>query len=177
MRLREAGPADAGAVAALLTASWQDAYRGLLPERFLAAELPAVARASWAATLAAPPPGFVLLAEEAGALRGFAALWLRGAEAYLDSLHVAPAGRGGGLGRRLLGVAMARGLAAGARHGALRAIEGNDGAIRFYLRLGGRAEAPVPDVLHGHPVAMVRIVFDDLGALVAACAQPPAGRS
>ena len=172
MRLRTARPEDAPTLAGLLVASWQDAYRDLLPAALLA-DLPALALAEWRGLLAAPPPGFVLIAEAPGPVGfapvGFAAVWLRGEEAYLDSLHVAPSGRGGGVGRWLLGQAMRRAADAGARHAALRVIEGNAGAMRFYTRLGGRPGEPEAGRIHGHPVMLRPVRFDDLSALAAAC--------
>jgi GNAT superfamily N-acetyltransferase len=165
--LRDAAAADAPLVAGLLAASWQDAYRDLLPAALLA-DVSRRALAEWQTILAAPPPGFVLIADCPDPM-GFAAVWLRGEEAYLDSLHVAPAGRGGGVGRRLLGEAMRRASLAGARHAALRLIEGNEGAMRFYGRLGGRAVALEQADIHGHAVSLRRLRFDDVAALVAAC--------
>lgn len=166
MILRSAGPADAAAIAGLLAASWRDAYAGLLPADLLAGTQDRVLP-EWQRLLAAPP-GIILLAEDPSGLLGLAAVWLRGEEAYLDSLHVAPAGRGGGTGRRLLAEAMRQALAAGARHGALRVIEGNEGAIRFYARLGARPGALEEGEVAGHPVRLRRLHIDDLAALVLA---------
>ncbi|SFK74238.1 GNAT family N-acetyltransferase [Falsiroseomonas stagni] len=166
MIMRAAGPADAAAIAGLLAASWRDAYAALLPPALLAGKRDRLLP-EWQALLAAPP-GIIRVAEEAGVLHGMAALWLRGEDAYLDSLHVAPSGRGGGLGRRLLAEAMWEAVAAGARRASLRVIEGNDGAIRFYTRLGGRVGAPEAGEVAGHPVRLLRLHFDDLSALVLA---------
>lgn len=164
--LRRAGPADAAGIAGLLTLSWQDAYRGLLPASVLAG-MPDRALAEWRALLSAPPPGVILVAEDSSALLGVAAILLRGEEAYLDSLHIAPAGRGGGLGRLLLAEAMRQAQAEGARRGALRVIEGNDGAIRFYTRLGARPGGVEEGEVAGHPVRLRRLHVDDLSALIA----------
>lgn len=166
MILRAAGPADVAAIAGLLAESWRDAYAALLPPALLAATRDRVLP-EWRALLAAPP-GIIRVAEEAGALHGLVAIWLRGEDAYLDSLHVAPSGRGGGLGRRLLAEAMREAVAAGARRAALRVIEGNDGAMRFYTRLGARLGATEAGEIAGHPVRLLRLHFDDLAALVRA---------
>lgn len=165
--LRAASSEDAPLVAGLLVASWQDAYRDLLPATLLDA-LPALALAEWRSILDAPPPGFVLMAQAPEPI-GFAAVWLRGEEAYLDSLHVAPAGRGGGVGRWLLGQAMRRAAEAGASRAALRVIEGNAGAIRFYTRLGGRPGTLEQRTVHGHPIPLRPVAFDDLSSLILAC--------
>jgi ribosomal protein S18 acetylase RimI-like enzyme len=167
---REAGAADAPAIAALLTASWQDAYAGLLPAALLQDRLPALHRAAWAAHFAAPRPGIVLLAEGPDGLRGFCAAWLDADEAYVDNLHLRPGLRGGGVGRALLGRAVGALAARGATQAALTIIDGNEGALRFYRRLGGIDGAPYPATLHGEPVRYRRIAWDDAAALVAACA-------
>nr|WP_248291435.1 GNAT family N-acetyltransferase [Neoroseomonas marina] len=167
---REARAADAPAIAALLTECWQDAYAGLLPAALLRHRLPALHREAWAAHFGAPRPGIVLLAEGSDGLRGFCAAWLEGDEAYVDNLHLRPGLRGGGVGRGLLGRAVAALAARGATRAALTIIDGNEGALRFYQRLGGVAGAPYPDLLHGEAVTYRRIAWADAAVLVAACA-------
>lgn len=55
---------------------------------------------------------------------------------YIQDLYVAPAERGGGLGRRLLAAAASEGRARGCK-GLLLAVEvSNTSAARFYTRLG-----------------------------------------
>lgn len=163
---RAATAADADAVADLLTASWQDAYPALLPAELLRDRLPGLHRAMWRDHFAAPRPGIVLLAEGEDGLRGFCATWLDGAEAYVDNLHLRPGLRGGGLGRALLGRAVA---AVGAPRAALTIIDGNEGALRFYQRLGGVAAATQAAVLHGVPTRCRRIAWGDSRVLLRAC--------
>jgi ribosomal protein S18 acetylase RimI-like enzyme len=168
--LRAAGAADAPAIADLLTASWQDAYAALLPPELLRDRLPALHRAAWARIAADPPAGAVVVAEDAGGLLGFCAAWLRGDECYVDNLHLRPKARGGGVGRALLGRAAAALAAQGATRAALSIIEGNDGARRFYERLGGEtAAAPRPAALHGEGVLYRDIAWPRVATLVAAC--------
>jgi ribosomal protein S18 acetylase RimI-like enzyme len=163
---RAATAADADAVADLLTASWQEAYASLLPAELLHDRLPGLHRAMWRAHFAAPRPGIILLAEGEDGFRGFCASWRDGAEAYVDNLHLRPGLRGGGLGRALLGRAVA---AVGAPRAALTIIEGNHAALRFYERLGGVAAAPHDAVLHGVPTRYRRIAWDDARVLLRAC--------
>lgn len=166
---REASAADAPAIAALLTASWQEAYAGLLPQELLRGRLADLHRDAWAAHFAAPRPGVVLLAEKPDGLQGFCAAWLAGEEAYVDNLHLRPGQRGGGIGRRLLGQAVGALVQRGATRAALTIIEGNDDALRFYRRLGGIEGAPYPALLHGVATRYRRIAWDDAAALSAAC--------
>ncbi|WP_188965751.1 GNAT family N-acetyltransferase [Neoroseomonas lacus] len=166
---RAAMASDADAIADLLTASWQESYAALLPAELLQRQLPGLHRAMWRTHFGAPRPGVVLLAEAADGLRGFCATWLDGGEAYVDYLHLRPGLRGGGLGRLLLGRAVAAVMAQGATHAALTIIEGNDGALRFYERLGGLAGAAYDAVLHGVPTRYRRIAWPDAGTMVSAC--------
>jgi len=168
---RPARPADHAGIAALHAASWRDTYRGLLPEEFLGPELEPRLAAHLARKLAGgPPPGVLLVADDGGdGPAGFAALWLREGGAYIDNLHIHPDLRGGGLGRRLLGEALVRLAALGARHAWLEALAGNAGALRFYARLGGRLCPPVTAELLGLVVEEVRVEWDDLATLRAAC--------
>ncbi len=166
MRIRHATPTDADALAALQTASWQDAYAALLPAAFLRDAYPALCRAAWHDTLADPPPGAVLLAEDEHRVIGLIATWLRGGAAYVDSLHLAPGHRGQGLGARLLGDALACLAAMGARGARLTIIEGNEGARRFYARHGGVPGAPYDTSLHGLPVRYQDMTWTDAAPLL-----------
>ncbi len=131
--------------------------------------LPGLHREMWRAHFAAPRDGIVLLAEEDGALAGFCAAWLADGECYVDNLHLRPGRRGGGLGRRLLGHAAGALAVRGATRAALTIIEGNDGAARFYARLGGVADPPHAAHLHGAQVMFRRFAWPDIAALIAAC--------
>jgi ribosomal protein S18 acetylase RimI-like enzyme len=128
--------------------------------------LPGLHRAMWRDHFAAPRPGIVLLAEGEDGLRGFCATWLQEDQAYVDNLHLRPGLRGGGLGRALLGRAVA---ALGAARVALTIIEGNDGARRFYERLGGVAADPQDATLHGVRTRLRRIAWDDARVLLRGC--------
>ncbi|MBR0681961.1 GNAT family N-acetyltransferase [Roseomonas eburnea] len=169
VRFRVAEAEDAVAVAALLTASWQESYAGLLPAPLLRDRLPALHAAMWRDHFAAPRPGIVLLAEGEDGLRGFCAAWLEGTEAYVDNLHLRPGLRGGGTGPQLLGRAVAALMARGATRAALTIIEGNDGALRFYHRLGGMAGQPYDAELHGERVRYRPITWARADELVRAC--------
>lgn len=166
---REASAADADAIADLLTASWQEVYAALLPAELLRDRLPGLHRAMWRDHFAAPRPGIVLLAEGEDGLRGFCATWLEAAEAYVDNLHTRPGQRGGGLGPALLGRAVAALVARGATRAALTIIDGNEGARRFYERLGGVSAQPHDAVLHGVATRYRRIAWPGARVLLRAC--------
>ncbi|MGR8918903.1 MAG: GNAT family N-acetyltransferase [Gammaproteobacteria bacterium] len=62
----------------------------------------------------------------------------------LEDLIVDAAERGTGVGRRLVGAALARARAAGCRRVTLLTDEGNEGAQRFYRQLGFARSTMVP---------------------------------
>ncbi len=142
-----------------------------MPDALLRDRLPGLHHAAWQAYFLRPRPGIVLLAEGDDGLRGVAAVWLRGTLAYVDNLHIRPGLNGGGLGRRLLGAAVGALVARGATRAALTIIEGNDGALRFYRRLGGTASAPHASEVHGEAVLARRIVWAEAARLVRACTE------
>lgn len=173
MNIRPAGPEDAAAVAAIHCESWRSAYRGILPDAYLDHEAPAERLRYWAAKLAAPSEGgFVLMAANGGDPVGFVAVSRPGEPGYdadIDSLHVDPARRGGGVGQRLLGAAAARLVADGASSACLRVYDANEAAARFYRRLGGVADATGIDPFAGADMPDTRYGWRDLAALAAAC--------
>lgn len=84
-----------------------------------------------------------VVAETSGGwMAGFAIAHLErarsGLRGYIVTLDVLPEYRHGGLGARLIGEMERRVLAAGARWMDLHVFTGNEGAIRFYERLGYR---------------------------------------
>lgn len=135
--------ADAPAVAALHAESWRTAYRGIYDDQWLDEQAGANRQAHWARRFAAPTDTQAgLVGDLDGQAVGFAYLIAdddpsRGA--LLDNLHLVAAARGGGLGAQLLraaaALAIARGWPAGLH---LWVFDANEGACRFYERLGGR---------------------------------------
>jgi ribosomal protein S18 acetylase RimI-like enzyme len=141
--LRRAASTDWEAVAAIHSASWRTAYRGIYPDSYLDDEVPEERRAFWRAALAEMDPELdaVFLAEEAGKAVGFACV-RRKAEAtgpLLDNLHLLPERKGEGSGRRLIAAAAAW-LVAKEPEAALQLVvwKDNVAARRFYARMGGR---------------------------------------
>lgn len=117
-------------------------YRGAFSDDYLDREAPAERLAVWTERFATPNPKMlVTIAEgEAGAL-GFCCTFLDYSPDghMLDNLHVRPGLHGQGIGRKLMRDAAQR----VSPHDAdgeifLWVLTGNEGAIRFYERLGGR---------------------------------------
>jgi ribosomal protein S18 acetylase RimI-like enzyme len=165
--VRPAVPQDAPAIAAVHVATWRDAYRGLLPDDFLAGLVVGEWADRWRGRLAAPAAGiFTLVFESDGRVRGFVSggpdrLGLAGGEVF--AIYVHPDCQGLGAGRRLL-CAGARCLAeAGLSEARLWVLADNHPARSFYESQGWRADGaehawPFDDT--GRSVPEVRYVRD-----------------
>jgi len=170
--IRAAEPDDAAAIARLHADSWREVYRGILPDAYLDRDANEERRRHWEAVLADPASGFVLLACQDGVPAGFIAVSFGGEPGYdavIDSLHVAAPWRGAGLGRRLIGQVAAHLMDEGASSVCLRVYDANEAAIRFYHRLGGRADGRGVDPFAGADMPDTRFGWRDLAALRAAC--------
>jgi ribosomal protein S18 acetylase RimI-like enzyme len=176
VRLREAVSADWGAIAALQTATWRFAYRGILSDTYLDDELPDDRRMLWRSRFegAIAPEQITVLAEpaEGGAPLAFACI-LGGYDRWgslVDNLHVHPDALRQGLGRRVLREAAALMVdgpfAAMPVH--LTVYEQNTRAIAAYESYGGRlVERPTKRQPDGGTYDLRRYLWDSPAALVA----------
>jgi ribosomal protein S18 acetylase RimI-like enzyme len=140
--IRAARPADALAIAELHVAVWRATYRDLAPpEALRALDLPR-RLAQWDAMLA-KAERTILVAEREGRIVGIgtagaATVPELGAHGEVLYLYVDPRHAGGGIGRALMG-RLARALhSQGYSSVALGVVAGNQPAIDFYGKLGGR---------------------------------------
>ncbi len=103
---RPATVADAGRIAALHARSWQETYRGIMPDPFLADAVEAERLAVWRERFSEQPPNRqIIVAEDGHQLVGFACVFTGSDPVYgalLDNLHVASAYKGRGVGRNLI---------------------------------------------------------------------------
>lgn len=169
--------ADAATVADLHAASWRSAYRGMLRDAYLDGDIGAERRRAWATRLEAPietnygfiaeagvgPAGFVFL------LGGFDATW----GTLVDNLHVLPALKGRGIGRRLLeAAALETTRRSPDERVHLFVYEANAPARRFYASIGGReVERGIVDAPGGGSQIQVRVVWDDATHLLSSVGQ------
>ena len=169
-----------GLVAAL---AWDEAawrLRGDLPEiRFVAPQSGAL---GWIDGFVLPRQGraddvafawirFVLRAEIAAGiarlalavigLLGFVTVWHQ-PDPYLDNLHVDPARRSAGLGRRLMRAAAARLVQQAEGRVYLWVVEANIRAIDFYRRLGGQVVENRINDIAGTAVPCLKVEWTDL---------------
>ena len=166
MTLVAAGPEDAGAIAALHVMSWRSAYRGLVPDEFLANQVEEDRRRLWESRLSEPDEGQLVLkaVDESGMMVGFTCV-LRDADPawgpLLDNLHVIPNLRGRGIGAILLRAS--REWSSETSPGQpmhLWVIEGNTHARRFYDREGGEVvEHQLLELTSGIMVPALRYVW------------------
>lgn len=174
-RLREAEAADWPAIAALQTATWRFAYRGILADSYLDGALEEDRRDLWRGRFEGgiSPVQVTVLAEPAkgGAPLAFACI-LAGYDGWgslVDNLHVRPDALRRGLGRAVLSGAASR-LVDGA-HAAtplhLTVYEQNARAVAAYESYGGRlVERPTKRQPDGGSYALRRYLWDSPAALV-----------
>ena len=166
--IRRATPDDVRAVARLHAESWRSAYRGLLSDEYLDGGVFADRFTLWSEKLSSRDDDrfLVLLASCDAQPVGFVCAILDEDEtwgALLDNLHLLPAWKGKGLGKRLM-VEAARWVA-GRRPGSplhLWVVEANEEARSFYGRLGGKPlDRKLWSAPDGKGVGLIRYVWND----------------
>jgi GNAT superfamily N-acetyltransferase len=179
LRFRSAGPADAEAIAALHTDSWQRHYRVAFSGTYLDDEVPGIHRRRWTERLAKPDPrARTILAEhDDGTLAGFAHTILGDDPAWgalLDNLHVTYGLKRHGIGTRLMALTARTVLIETPGSGLyLWVLEPNTGARAFYTARGGECVERVaveppggdPAKLNGTPFGL-RFAWRDPSVLV-----------
>jgi len=141
MKIRNARPDDALAVAQVHVRSWQRAYKGLLPDEYLIS-LRAEERASrYDFSASDPLAPFTMVAVDAGTIRGFATVGASPDAAPRDvgelmALYVDPDARRTGIGRALIASARDEMLRRGFAVAVLWVLAGNTRAQNFYERDG-----------------------------------------
>ncbi|MFT4619729.1 MAG: GNAT superfamily N-acetyltransferase [Sulfitobacter sp.] len=164
MIVRAATQADCEAIKALHIDSWQRTYGGVLPAAYLAGPAIDDLGGLWGAGAL---DGRLCVVAEAGGLLGFALMAPAGAETpYLDSLHVAKAAQGKGVGRALFAWVAKALQARGHNALSLTVLSGNAGALAAYKALGGRLGAPVDADCFGNKVTDIPVYWDTLEALL-----------
>jgi ribosomal protein S18 acetylase RimI-like enzyme len=171
--------ADAITVADLHATSWRSAYRGMLRDEYLDADVAGDRRQVWTGRLGAPVDSdFGFIAEAAGGAVGFVFLCGHADDVWgtlVDNLHVLPGLKGRGIGRRLLEAAA---LETGRRHPRepvhLFVFEANLAARRFYTGIGGReVERMVVEPPGGGSQMEWRVVWNDTDRLLASVSSAP----
>jgi GNAT superfamily N-acetyltransferase len=163
VRVRQAHPEDADAIARVHVASWQVAYRGQLPDELLDALSVEFRAAGWRRILGEAAGQSVIVAERGERVVGFASVGpTRDPDAAepvgeLYALYVDPTDWSTGAGRALIQAAEARLRATGAAEATLWVLASNARARRFYELAGWRADgAHKTEIERGAEFAEVR---------------------
>lgn len=159
MRIREAVPADAEAIAAVRVAGWRYAYAGVMPQTYLDAMSEGEDAARHRERLSAPRAGArdLVAVDDAGTVTGWVSCGPYReddgeplpSDAELYALYVRPDLIGTGVGRRLTDAARGRAAAGGAQRLFVWVVEGNAGARRFYECAGFTADGGRDDFVVG----------------------------
>ena len=168
MHYRPATAADVDRLAALHARSWQETYRGILPDFFLDNEVEAERLAYWQDKFQENSPNrYMLVAEADGQLAGFACAYTDDDPIYgalLDNLHVAQGYKGRGIGRRFMQQIadwVVQNQATPSLY--LWVYEKNHAARQFYERLGAINQQAVA----GEHAVALRYVWPDARTLAA----------
>ena len=140
--LRTADASDLDAVSALFLATWEDAYRGVLPEPVVDVFDEDRARALWHEALARDGRTAVVAEDPDGTVVGVVVGGRdpdRAGCGHIYSLYVHPQAQGRGVGARLLAHALEALAADGMTSATLWVFEANDSARAFYARAGWTA--------------------------------------
>lgn len=141
MRLESATAEDCRAIAEVHVESWQHAYKGILPETYLASLSVAEREAMWRRMVEREPSHLVLVRNDKQVV-GFVAFGASRDEgapaerAEIWAIYVKPDSWSTGAGRLLWLEALQRILAEGYKSISLWIIAGNERAARFYERAG-----------------------------------------
>jgi GNAT superfamily N-acetyltransferase len=146
IELREARPGDELTVAEVHVRSWQEGYRGLMPDEFLDSQRPEDRVGRYTFGASEPGAPLTLLAvevddDDAETLLGFVTVSSSrdedaGGLGEVAALYVDPVRYQGGVGRALMAEAGERLRAQGFAEAVLWVLDGNDRAARFYEREG-----------------------------------------
>ena len=135
--IRDATASDVERIAEIKARNWADTYGPLVPRDVLGPFLDKERSAEQLRSKIRSPDTLLLVAPSRGVVQGFALTYMaRTPEPWLESLHVLRNERGRGLGKLLIRATAKRLIAAGYHSMSLGVILGNDGASRFYQRLG-----------------------------------------
>jgi ribosomal protein S18 acetylase RimI-like enzyme len=143
LTVRAADPADAPAIAGVHVASWERAYRGMIPDEAFARRTVEWRTEMWEEILKGSVDGtapWVAVAERGGLTIGFVSLGSaedRGPRtAVITGLYVEPSAWRGGAGTALMDAALAQATARGCADVTLWVLEPNLRARAFYERCG-----------------------------------------
>jgi GNAT superfamily N-acetyltransferase len=171
--IRQASSVDSHNIAELHILSWRNTYSEILPENYLTNKIVGERHDYWQHNLSdSNSDGFVLLIPGESLPLAFTSVRRDqepGYDVLLDNLHVHPEFKSQGLGREILGATLDRLLLEGARSLCLWVFDANLPTVRFYERLGGRADQHGVDDFVGCQAPHTRYGWQDLEQLREGC--------
>lgn len=171
IRIRDATPADARAIASVQADVWRTTYRGHFPDAVLdQVDLDARAQRREARLREMPAKEICLLAELDGAVIGFVMGGPRefdaaSGEAEVYAIYVRDEQQRAGVGRALLAEAARRLDALGLRGLLIWVLRENAKGRSFYERNGGRAERERPYEIGGAQITETGYLWADTSPL------------
>ena len=169
MHIRTATIEDAPAIARIHVSSWQEAYRGVVPDEHLRNLSVEARRSMWHASITKGSPS-VLVAHEAGEIVGWIAFDRCRDEgsstdaAEVWTIYVSPEPWGKGVGRELMRQALDELRRRGFTSVSLWVLAKNESGRRFYESGGFSLDTPTKTVdVGGLPLEEVRYVMQIAG--------------
>lgn len=170
--MRRATPEDAEGLARVHIQTWQETYRGIMPNEYLdnlSSEFQTRAE-KWREGLSDPHnPGTTILAERDQKILGFCNCGPdRGdsGNGEFRAINIINDGKRQGIGTQFMQL-MARDLTdQGFTSGLLWVAEGNTPAIKFYKKLGGQQKGTKTELRFGPPLEEVGFFWHDLKQLL-----------
>ena len=176
-RIRAATSSDTRQIARIQVDTWRAAYKGIVPEEYLANLSYAGSQELWGRVLDEDTEnaGGVFVAEEGGTPFGFSSgrprrRFSQGLTEYqgvLETLYVLPSRQRAGAGRRLVGAVAGHLRERGVSSLLLWVLAENEGARKFYESLGGTLIEEGSFELGGAELSEVAYGWKDLGVLSA----------
>jgi ribosomal protein S18 acetylase RimI-like enzyme len=163
--IREAVPADAERIAHVHVASWQDAYRGILPDDVLD-HLDVGQRLATRHRILRDPTGVHVVAYDqthldlVGFCDGGPSRRPGHADGEIYAIYLLHRAKRYGLGTLMFEWVTARLAAAGMRSLVIWVLDDNHHARRFYESIGGRPTAQIRTRVAGFPVVEQAYVWD-----------------
>ena len=166
MEIRKAVTQDLAKIANLYVNNHRAAYQSLLPVAYFSRLTPDYAEEKWAQCLQ-DPEKLLCVAYEADTFLGFAAgmkdealehTW------YLESLHVAPAAQGKGIGTALIETMKRHAKERGCLRLSVCIVKGNGAAGILYRKLGAEHFADFDDDFCGTTSHSEKLIWNQLNA-------------
>lgn len=171
--IRAAGLDDAAGIAQVRVDSWRATYRGMIPDAYLDAMRVEESTSLWERILTTPEGGkrLVFVAEAQGEVIGFAAGMMLdepklGFDAELTGIYLQPQLQRQGLGQRLVEAVTRESLEHGATGMLVWVLSENQGARKFYEKLGAELLVEQPFTWDGVDLLETGYGWHDLNGLV-----------